>query len=406
MAYLKEIDVKYADSPSIDAFGRGRVSQLTTQFDSKQLNDNQPLFIDRVTGGSGSHSWSGSTNETQLKTSAASDYAVAQTYQRFNYQSGKSQLIFMTFSDFNVETNIEKRIGYFSSSTSAPYTASYDGLFLENDGTDIRVRSYRNGTSTTNVAQSSWNLDTMDGNGDSGVTIDFEKAQILVIDFEWLGVGRVRFGFVVDGMVFYFHEILNANSVDNVYMLSPNQPLRWEIRQTGLGSGTFTHICSSVNSEGSLNSTGKVLSDNLGTTHVNANSTSSKYALLGIRLQSAKVDTIIDIIDFSVLATTNDNQLVEIWLNPTVAGTFTYSSVTNSSVQIAKGASGGSNTVTGGTLLFSKYISAQDATPIEIENAIKLGMSIAGTVDEIVLSTNPLSSNSDVLGSITWTEKE
>ena len=121
-------------------------------------------------------------------------------------------------------------------------------------------------------------------------------------------------------------------------------------------------------------------------------------------MQTAKIDTLIDLIDFSVLATTNDNQLVEVWLNPTVTGTFTYNNVINSSVQIAKGASGGTNTVSGGTLLFSKYVSAQDATPVEVENAIRLGMTLAGVQDEIVITTEPLTANSDVLASLSWRE--
>lgn len=408
MSHIKEVDIKFSDSPSIDAFGRSRVSQLTTLFDLKQLFDDQPLFVDsQDSGGVGTSISHSTTNaETTLSLTTSGEWIVQQTFQRFNYQSGKSHLIFMTFSDFHVQTNITKKIGYYSSSTTTPFNTSYDGLFLENDGTDIRVRAYRAGTSTHNVAQSSWNLDTMDGNGESGVTIDFEKTQILVIDFEWLGVGRVRWGFVVDGAIVYFHEMLNANTTDNVYMSSPNQPLRWEMRQTGAGSGTFNYICASVNSEGSLNTTGKILSDNMGTTHVNANSTASKYALMGIRLNSSNFDALVDIINFSILATTSDNQLVEVWLNPTVAGTFTYSSVTNSSVQTAKGASGGTNTVSGGTLLFSKYINAQDATPVDIVNAIKLGSTIDGVADEIVISTNPLSSNSDVLCAISWRETE
>ncbi len=184
-------------------------------------------------------------------------------------------------------------------------------------------------------------------------------------------------------------------------MSSPNQPLRWEIIQGGATAGQFNYICGSVNSEGSLNQIGKILSDNLGTTWVNANSTSSKYALLGIRLQTTKADTFVDILDYSVLSKTADNQLVEVWLNPTITGTFTYSSVTNSSVQIAKGAGA---TSSGGTLLFSAYVSQQTAESVKIENAIRLGMSMAGVQDEIVLTTNPLTSNSDVFGAISWRE--
>lgn len=403
MSNLENVNIQWQDTGNIDAFGRARVSQVTTQFDAKQLHDNLPLFIDEETIGTGAAAHSTTEARSQLTTAATSDVVILQTKQRFNYQSGKSQLVFMTFDNFQAETNITKRIGYFSSSTSTPFTADLDGLFLESDG-DVSINIYKSGTLTEQTDQSSWNIDPLDGSGESGITVDWQDSQILIIDFEWLGVGRVRWGLVIDGLIVYFHESNHANSTSGVYMSSPNQPLRWELRQSGAGSGTFNVICSSVNSEGSLNKLGKILSENLGTTHVNANSTSNKYALLGLRLQTAKVDTLVDLINYSILSTTSDDQLIEVWLNPTVAGTFTFNSVTNSSVQVAKGAADGSNTVTGGTLLYSRYITAQDATPVNLQSSIRLGMAIDGTLDEIVITCNPLSNNSDVLASIDWRE--
>jgi hypothetical protein len=391
--------ISYDKSPNIDAFGRLRVSQVTTQFDAKQLHDALPLFIDEETIGTGATSHDTTLAENELTTASNSDAVILQTKQRFNYQSGKSQLLFWTFNGMNNETNITKRIGYFSSNTTTPFNSTLDGFWLENDGTTLRIKVYRSGTEIDNVARSSWG-DPLDGTGASGITHDFDKNTILVCSFEWLGVGEVQFGIVKDGVIIPF-LYLDHTEIQGVYMSSPNQPMRWEMRQTGAGSGTMNVICSSVNSEGSINQLGKILSENLGTSFVNANSTGSKYALLGIRLQSAKVDTLVDLLDYSILSITNDNQLVEVWLNPTVTGTFTYNSITNSSVQIAKGAGA---TVSGGTLLFSQYVSRQSATPISIENAIRLGMAIDGTLDTIVVTTNPLSSNADVYGSITWRE--
>lgn len=407
MTYIENVNTRKQDTGDIDAFGRTRVSQLNTQVDIKQIQDEQPLFIDVVTNATGSHTYNGSTSSSTLATAASGDYAIAQTLQRFNYRSGKSQLIFMTMNNFEVETNITKRIGYFSSETTGDFTGKLDGLFLESD-TDVSINVYRQGTVVESVSQTSWNLDDLQGGGGasnpSGINIDWSLGQILIIDFEWLGVGRVRWGVVVDGMIVYFHETLNANSTTDVYMKSPNQPLRWEVRQDGAGSGSMDYICATVAVEGDIDRIGKIFSENLDTAHVNANSTANKYALLGIRLQSSKLDTLVDIIDYTVLSETNDNQLIEVWLNPTVAGTFTYNAVTDSACEVAKGASGGSNTVSGGTLIYSQYINLQDATSLEIDNAIRLGATIDGTQDEIVISTNPLTSNSDVLASINWRE--
>lgn len=400
MSYIENVNTRQQDTADIDAAGRTRVSEVYTQIDIKQTNDNNPLLVDELLNGTATATYNSSISSTTLATAANGDYAIKQTFQRLNYQSGKSHLVFLTFNGFGTTAGVTKRVGYFDSSTTAPYTADVDGLYLESDSSDISVNVALNGT-VTQVNQSAFNLDTLDGNGDSGITIDWDENQILVIDFLWLGVSRVRWGLDVGGMIIYFHESNHANITTDVYMSTPNKPLRWEIRQADVTAGSFDYICASVNSEGSINKLGKIHSDNLGTSHVNANSTSQKYALIGIELQAGKVDTLVDIIDFTILSETNDNQLVEVWYNPTVSGTFTYNNITDSSCAVAKGSG---NTVSGGTLLYSQYISSQVATPFEIDNAIRLGMAIDGTLGTIVVSTNPLTSNSDVLASINWRE--
>lgn len=400
MSFIEDVNTQEQDTGNIDAFGRKRVSQVTTQFDMKQLHDNLPLFIDTETNGTGSSSHDTTKAHTSIATTSSGDWVKAQTKQKFNYQSGKSQLIFMTCNNFQEETGVTKRIGYYSSSTTSPFTADLDGLFFESAG-DVTINIRQTGSVTETTKQSSWNVDKMDGTGVSGITIDWEQNIIFVIDFEWLGVGRVRWGVVINGLIYYVHDSNHANVTSGVYMSSPNQPLRWEIIQGGATAGSFNYVCASVNSEGSINKLGKILSDNLGTSWVNANSNSSKYALLGIRLQTDKSDTLIDILDYSVLSKTSDNQLIEVWLNPTVSGTFTYNDVTNSSVQIAKGSGA---TVSGGTLLFSSYVAQQTAESISVENAIRLGITLAGVQDEIVLTANPLTSNSDVFGALSWRE--
>lgn len=410
MSYFEDVNIKWQDSPNVDAFGRARVSQLTSQLDLKQLHDNLPFFYDTELIGTATSTYTEEEAESALETAASSDAVIMQSKQRSNYQSGKSHLIFQTFNSFHAQTNVTKRVGYFTHINSAsPYDTSKDGLFLESDDTTVSVNIWQTGVETETTAQADWNIDTLDGNGESGINIDWEKNVILCIDFEWLGLGRVRWCLVVNGAIIPFHESIHTNqTAAGVYMSSPNQPLRAEVRQSGAGAGRLNYICATVASEGSINDLGVIRSYNLGTTTIDANSISDKYALLGIRLQSGKADTLIDLIDLSVLGTTNDRYLVEIWLNPTVAGTFTYASETDSSVQIAEGdsTSGGASdtTVTGGTLLYSQYISNQTATPISLNNAIRLGMDIDFTVDEMVLTAQPFTTNLDVTGSLTWRE--
>jgi hypothetical protein len=176
------------------------------------------------------------------------DRTVRQTKSYFPYQPGKSQLVIITFIGGDPKANLRRRVGYFDEA---------NGVFLEQtgDGLFIVLRSSTSGAVVDRrVSKSDWNNDAMDGNGVSGVTLDITKAQILLIDMEWLGVGRVRCGFVVDGKVYYFHNFTWANTDDatTVYMSTATLPVRYEVENTGAtaSSSVLKQICSTVASEG------------------------------------------------------------------------------------------------------------------------------------------------------------
>ncbi|MHC4646754.1 MAG: hypothetical protein ACYTBJ_14745, partial [Planctomycetota bacterium] len=352
MTLIQSIQAK--DSASIDAFGRWRVSNPTTVFDSKNIFDdpdlasnveNQPLFWDNqeLTGtGTGTTYNANQASQSLTVGATTAGKRARQTKMRFNYQPGKSQLVLVTFNLEGAAANITKCVGLFDDN---------NGLFLELDGTTVNLvrRTFTSGSAVNNaVAQASWNLDTLDGNGASGITLDFTKTQILFIDYEWLGVGRVRMGFVIDGLVYYAHEFLNSNVLSLVYMSTPNLPIRGEIENDGTGAAdSMTMICSSVMSEGGTQELGLIRYASTGGTHVDANTENTIYAVLGIRLKSAYIGETIKILSLALQVHTASHQCE--WIlkfNPTVAGTFTYSDQTNSAAQIATGAT--ANTVTGG----------------------------------------------------------
>jgi hypothetical protein len=395
-----------------DAFGRLRVSQISTFLDLKQTHDKLPLFYDEKINGDATSTHSTLNAETVMATSSSGDYVVRASKQRANYSSGKSQQVFMTFGNLQPQTNIVKRVGYFTSSFDAPYIDSLDGIFLESSNGIVTANIYKRGTLTQSIEQNDWD-DPMNGSGQSQVVIDWTKTQILMISYEWLGVGSVQISLVVDGVIYDVVKFKNANNLDKVYMSSPNQSLRYEIRQTGVGGGEFATICSSVGSEGSITEIGKILSDNSGITPIQAAATTTTYGVLGIRLQSAKVDTEIDIIDFNILCNTSTDLLWSLILNPTVAGTFTYNDVTNSAASIAKGvtADPSTNTITGGTVLASGYLKSGSGAfsggseVARIVNAVRLGVGLDGALDTFVLCVRPLQVNADVLASISWRER-
>jgi len=204
------VGLTLADSQATDPFGRIRVSNPHTIFDSKQLYDKNPLFwSESTTNASGNALSSHSTTDASVSMYVeAGDTIIRQTKTHWNYQPAKGQLAFITGVITAGGTGVKARIGLFTAT---------DGLFFEMSGTTMGVVR-RKASADTRIAQADWNLDTMDGNGESGVTLDFSKAQIFVIDFEWLGVGRVRMGVVIDGVVYYVHEFVHANYVTAVYM--------------------------------------------------------------------------------------------------------------------------------------------------------------------------------------------
>lgn len=384
---------------NLDAFGRLRVSNLKTIFDSKQIHDNQPLFWDVSTTGSGaSATYNTNQASTTLAVTAGTTGSVTrQSKMRFNYQPGKSQLIVFTGLIAGSASGITAEIGQMDEK---------NGLFFRSKDGVLSVvrRTYTSGTAVdTAVDQDDWNLDTMDGNGPSGVTIDPSKTQIGFIDYEWLGVGRVRFGFYIDGNPIYCHELLNTNSLSLVYMSTPNLPLRFYLAADGTNAAgaSLVQICSSVANEGGEDKLGILRHQDSGA--IGTLSAGTTYALLGIRLKAGYIGTSILIENLSALATSvNDKAHWELIFNPTVAGTFTYTDQTNSAVQIAKGAS--TNTVTGGYEIDGGYFTDSLPTNQTTPNALRLGSTIAGVMDTIVLCARPITNNITVEGSFTWRE--
>lgn len=404
MSYFKEVKID-TDNATGDAFGRVRQSQPEVLFDAKQIHDNLPLLFDdqEVSGGGTTSSWSQDRASTIIGVGLnTAGKRVRQSFQRFSYQAGKSQQILITGLLGSTGTDIAARMGYFDDD---------NGIFVVNTAgiAAIGKRTSITGSPVdTLIAQTNWNVDTLDGNGPSGITLDFDKVQILVIDFEWLGVGRVRVGFNVDGVTYVAHEFLHANNETGVYMSTPNLPIRYEIQNGGTGvASTMETICASVISEGGVEPLGMTRSANLGVSSVNANSTSVYYALLGGRLKSANLDGIVRPVNIDVTATNANAFIWELRINPTVAGTFTYNDVTNSVVQVALGDTAGNpstNTVTGGTVIASGICQSQESSSINIESKMNLGSSIAGTPDEWVLCVRPFTSNADITGAVTWRE--
>ena len=396
-------------SPGVDAFGRSRVSNPQTLFDSKQIFDALPLIWDdaEVSGTGTGSAYSKPHARSRLSVGTAAGKRVRQTFERFNYQPGKSQEIILTGVLGTGAVGITQQIGYHDDD---------NGLFFQCKDAVVSVvrRSGVTGSPVDDtVNQTDWNMDAMDGNGPSGVTLVPGNTQVFFMDFEWLGVGRARFGFFIDGKLVYVHEFLNSNNIDVVYMSTPNLPIRYSIENDGNGPATtLDHLCSAVVSEGGQQHEGVLHNRSTAGAHVDMDTENTLYAIVGIRLKSTHLAMTVDLVKLAVTLQTNSDDIEWVLIfDPTIAGTPTWLNQTNSAIQYFLGAT--ANTITNGTPMGAGYLAtgAGQSASAEIDrepaNALRLGSTIAGVPSTIVLAARPINGSStdvNVEGGITWRE--
>lgn len=396
MAYIFNNSVKYSDSPNLDAFGRLRTAAVTNLLDIKHVYDKNPLQVSEVTAGTATSVFSQQYARVRMSTSANNDLVIRKSKTNPIYQPGKSQLIEASFSNFQIETNVIKRVGCFQSTTGSPYNSVFDGFFLESNGvtSGITFNIFLSGSCTFSADSTTWNSTEFDPNN-----FDWSQTNLLTVDYQWLGVGRLRFGMVLSGQTFYFLDFTAANNIPTVYMSSPNQPIRYEIRQVGVGSGNFDMICSQSSSEGALNGLYSTVSIPHTATTTMATS-GTKYPYIGYRLKEGYISVTSQFSSISILNTSNDNYLMTMEFNPTLSSTPTWTDIPNSAFQYSLG--NGTPTITSPGHLMTSLIgeagtSALTTTKID-DNQIRPGQNVDGTRDEMWICIEPLGANATFLG--------
>lgn len=381
MSYIFNNKIEYSDSPNLDAFGRLRTSNVTSLLEYKHTYSKLPLVIDEATGGTVSSVFDKMNAQVVMTTSAINSYVIRQGRAWATYQPGKSQLIEATFSNFKLETDIIKRVGYFTSDISAPYDTVLDGMFLESNGitSGITFQIWQSGVTIYSSDTTSWLTDDFDP-----INIDWSKGQLMMIDFQWLGIGRVRFYMLIDGTPRLFTTFTASNNINHVYMRTPNQPIRYEIRQSGTTSGSFDMMCSQVSMEGALNNLQRSTSIN-GFSEQTV-SPSTKHALIGYRMSEYDNGIIINLTNFNVLNSTGTNKkdyLITVELNPVLSSTPTFTSITDSPISYS--ISGGTVSSTG--FILASYVGSSSelsSAPFEYkDNILRPGVNINGSLNSI-----------------------
>lgn len=413
LASDKQVNVGIGDGANLDAFSRIRISNPITIFSSDQKSGDNLLKWETAVTGTGNITHLPDESSILMSTGAtltSGQSCIRSTRRYMRYQPGKSQLILMTFAmATDGYNNSRARVGYFDAN---------NGVYLHTNGTAFATVQFALRTSTsgapvtTSVSQASWNLDPLNGTGPSGKTLDLSKAQILVIDLQWLGVGRVRCGFDIDGQVIYAHEFLNANTTQTkVYMKWASLPCRLEVEVTGTATSTRTlrHICTTVISEGGDST--ESATQHTHNNGVTAIAVTTRRPVLSIRAKATGPNSIRNIGQMVLreadITASNNNSFYEIVLNGTLTGA-SWSAVDATYSLAEKDTS--ATTISGGIILSSGYVVAGSGSLIgsiskSISRDLALIYSALGNVqDTISIVCTSTSGTSNILAAIDWEE--
>jgi len=404
MSYTYTDKIKFAYTNNFDSFGRLRISEPFTLFDSShRYKDNGLWATQIVTGGTAIFNADEGLVNLSVNTTSGSTVR-RETYKTFAYQPGKSLLALNTFVMAPAQNGLTQRVGYYGAA---------NGVFLElaNSTLSLVKRSSVTGVLVdTPIAQASWNTDRMDGTGPSGITLDITKAQILFMDFEWLGVGSVRCGFVINGEFHTCHIFHHANIITSTYITTASLPLRYEIFNTaGTGTNsTLKQICSSVISEGGYEMHGIQQAVVTPITAPRSLTTAGTYyPIISLRLKTTALDAIAIISALSIMGVATGIYNWKILESCTTSGGSWVSAGADSAVEYNIGGTG----VTGGRTLATGYItSSQQAsvnTDVLKEALFRFQLerdSFISDRHEICLAVTASTNNELVYGSMDWEE--
>jgi hypothetical protein len=341
-------------------------------------------------------------------TTGANAEVIRETTKVFSYQPGKSLQILSTFVMNTSKSNLRQRVGYYGVD---------NGIYLELDGSTLSFvqRSNTSGTITeTRINQADWNIDTLLGDvvsSPSKITLDISKAQILFIDVEWLGLGTVRCGFVIDGQLIHCHSFHHANILNTTYMTTASLPLRQEIKNLGVtaSNSTMKQVCSSVISEGGYELRGTQQAVGTLITAPKALTTAGTYyPVVSIRLKSTALDAIVIMTALSILGRGNG---VDFNWQVIVGGTVTTGAWTSAAADSAVEYTTSGTGITGGRILASGYVnsSTQASPSIDVlkEALFKFQLernSFTGAATPLTLAITAGTDTSTCFGSMDWEE--
>jgi len=333
------------------------------------------------------------TNKMNMAVGAG-QYLVRQGRRAVPYYSGYPLMAELTFDNMGVEAGVLKRVGYFSSSTTAPYTANLDGFALEMDGLTYRLKAWNNGTLTVNEPLADWN-------GDRKIDFDFSKFSAVAFDFLWLGGAALRLwictaqgGWELAAVAPYIGESVGPMT------RTAQHALRYEIRSS-IGTGSMRAICSQVSVVGDVSDKGFSYVT-VNPTSLSCNSVGTTYVLQGFKLNATYNDVAAEFVNIACIRTNTSADVGVLLLlrNPTLSAPLVYTASSRYSQSYAT-----NQTVTAlGSTIVAEPVSTASTALVDGNYRRWMHKSIGGTFDEYVLAYRPLSANQAITGIATVKE--
>jgi hypothetical protein len=379
-------------SPLLDAFQRNRVSEPRNLFDASFYYGLQTSVFDSTVANSATITHNNNKKVAILSTAnVANSSVIMQSFYRMKYHAARSNMIVISGNFGTGVSGVTKRIGQFDAS---------NGYFLEitSAGVYFVIRSKVSGVVVDNkILQANWNLNTL-------AALNISKQNILFIDYQWLGSGTCRFGFVIDGQIIYCHAFHHANILSTLYSQTATLPVRGEV--AGQGVASMEIACMAVVSEGNDTPDGILRTVYTGTTPRTISGTTANFPLLSFRKKTANFDVIAILKSINVFMGSSDDILLKLIKNPAL----TAASWVNAGgfCEFDKSAT----SYTGGFEIVSSYLrgsstseSASRLTDV-FNNAMNanIGSYINGASEIMTISISNITSSTSVHGSINYKE--
>lgn len=387
-----------------DSFNRLKVAPPHLLFDSSfQYSLQTKVFIqDTTLGATVTHN---ANRAAAVLTCSATVGSRARFRSRnyFPYSPAFTNTVTGSFRFNGTDALTTKRVGMYDERNGFIFEASSSTV-------KVGIRSSISGAPvTTMVSQGSWNVDTFDGTGSasnpSGVLLDPNKQLIFYIEYQWLGSGKVEFGFLIGLRRYPAHRFFHSNIITSLYSQTGTLPIQAEI--IGGGASDFMEFtCCSVVSNGATAQHGHLHSASTGATPRTLPNANVSYPIISLRKKPGFTNIPVQILDMVAFCTSQDDFIIQIVHKPTLTGAV-WVDIPNTFSQRDVSATAW----TGGDIVAEFYMKGNLQASQTLESIAKfwdltLGDDFVGNSEIMSITAIPLTTNANLFGVISFKEFE